>query len=163
MLEILSLPYASFLLLFPPQVSLRVLDLGFLNVDFVHVGFLNAGDDVLPGSIRLYGVLLLYRCYCQGCGFGSLGIITVYCLGFLQTVATTGFDGEAVRPLALDCVEDVLFFAGGVEGGCEAVLLAGDPAFARVIDLGYVAGGGRDVGAVVELDKRFAVDEAFDV
>lgn len=53
--------------------------------------------------------------------------------------ATTGFDGETVGPLAFDCVQYVFFFPGRIECGGEAVLLARDPAFAGVIDFGYVA------------------------
>lgn len=65
--------------------------------------------------------------------------------------------------MAFDGVEDVPFLAGGVEGGGEGVLLAGHPAFARVVYFGDVAGRGGDVGAIVELDEGLAVDEAFDV
>ena len=60
-----------------------------------------------------------------------------------------GFDSEGVGPLALDGVEDVFFFALGVEDGGEGVFLAGDPAFARVIYFCDEAGGGGDVGAGV--------------
>jgi len=45
----------------------------------------------------------------------------------------------------------------------EAVLLARNPAFARVINLGYEATGGRNVRAVVKLDEGFAIDESFNV
>jgi len=54
--------------------------------------------------------------------------------------AATGFDGEAVGPLAFDCVQYVFLFAGGIQCGGEAVLLARDPAFTGIIDLGYVSG-----------------------
>ena len=65
--------------------------------------------------------------------------------------------------MAFHCVEDVFLFALGVQDGGETVLFAGYPAFAAVVYLCYVAGRGADVGTVVEFDKRFAVDEAFDV
>jgi len=77
--------------------------------------------------------------------------------------AATGFDGEAVGPLAFDCVQYVFLFAGGIQCGGEAVLLARDPAFTGIIDLGYVSGRGGDEGAVVELDEWFTVYETFDV
>lgn len=53
--------------------------------------------------------------------------------------AATCFDCEAVGPLAFDCVKYVLFLAGRVERRSEAVLLARDPTFTRVIDLGHEA------------------------
>ena len=78
-------------------------------------------------------------------------------------MAAAGFDREAIGPLAFDCVEDVFFFALGVQDGGETVLFAGYPAFAGVVYFCYVPRGGRDVGAGVEFDEGFAVDEAFDV
>ena len=78
-------------------------------------------------------------------------------------MAATGFDGEGIGPLAFYCVEYVFFLALGVQDGGEAVLFAGYPAFAAVVYLCYVAGGGADVGTVVEFDERFAIDEAFDM
>ena len=60
-------------------------------------------------------------------------------------------------------VEDVFLFALGVQDGGETVLFTGNPAFAAVVYLCYVAGGGADVGTAVEFDERFAVDETFDV
>lgn len=65
--------------------------------------------------------------------------------------------------MAFDCVENVFFFASGVECSGEAVLLPRDPTFAGVIDFGDVAGRGGDEGAVVELDEWFAVYETFNV
>ena len=65
--------------------------------------------------------------------------------------------------MAFYSVEDIFLFALGVQNGGETVLFAGYPAFAAVVYLCYVAGGGGDVGTAIEFDKRFAVDEAFDV
>lgn len=78
-------------------------------------------------------------------------------------MTAAGFDGEGVGPLTLDGVEDVFFFALRVQHGGEAVLFAGDPAFAAVVYFCYVARRGGDVGAAVEFDEGFAVDETFDV
>lgn len=78
-------------------------------------------------------------------------------------MAATGFDGEGIGPLAFYCVEDVFLLALGVQGGGETVLFTRYPAFAAIVYPCYVAGGGADVGTVVEFDERFAVDEAFDV
>ncbi len=78
-------------------------------------------------------------------------------------MAAAGFDGEGVGPLAFYCVEDVFLFACGVQDGGETVLFAGYPAFAAVVYLCYIAGGGGDVGTAIKFDERFAVDEAFDV
>lgn len=61
MREVPSLPRPAFVLLLFPQVALEVLDLGFFDVYFVHVGLLDAGDDMLPSAMRLHGVLLLDR------------------------------------------------------------------------------------------------------
>ena len=72
-------------------------------------------------------------------------------------------DGEAVGPLAGYLVQDLFLLAFRVQGGREAVLLAAQPAFAAVVDLGRVAGRGLDVGGFVELDEGTAVDESFDV
>lgn len=77
--------------------------------------------------------------------------------------ATAGFDCEAVRPLAFDRVKGVFLFTGGIQCSGEAVLLARDPTFTGVIDLGYVSGRGGDESTVVELDEWFAVYETFDV
>ena len=77
--------------------------------------------------------------------------------------ATTGFDGEIIGPLAFDGVKNVFFFPGGVERCGEGVLLARDPAFAGVVYFRDKAGGGGNVGAVVELDEGFAIYETFDV
>ena len=51
----------------------------------------------------------------------------------------------------------------GVQDSCKAVLLARHPAFTAVVYFGDVARGRGDVGAVIELDEGFAVDETFDV
>ena len=92
-----------------------------------------------------------------------LGIVRFYWLCFLQVTATTGFDGKTVGPLAVNGIEDVLFFPGRVERCGEGVLLTRDPAFARVVYFRDKARGGGDVGAIVELNEGLAVDEAFDV
>ncbi len=72
-------------------------------------------------------------------------------------------DGETVGPLAGDLVEGLFLLACRVQGGGEAVLLAAQPSFAAVVDLGRVAGRGLDVGGLVQLDEGTAVDETFDV
>lgn len=72
-------------------------------------------------------------------------------------------DGEAVGPLAGDLVKGLFLLASRVQGGGEAVLLAAQPSFAAVVDLGGVAGRGLDVSGLVQLDERAAVDETFDV
>lgn len=59
--EVPSLPRPAFVLLLFPQVALQVLDFGFLNVNLIHVGLLDPGDDMLPSAIRFHGVLLLDR------------------------------------------------------------------------------------------------------
>ena len=56
--------------------------------------------------------------------FGGFGVVAVYRFGFLEGAAATGFDGEAVGPLAFDGVEDIFLLACGVEGGGEGVFLA---------------------------------------
>ena len=65
--------------------------------------------------------------------------------------------------MAVDGVEDLALLAYGGEGGGEGVLLARDPAFARVVDLGDVAGGGGYGGRFVELDEGRAIDQTLDV
>ena len=46
-----SLPLASLCFFLPTHLSLRVFDLGFFDVDGVHVAFQDAGCDVLPRSV----------------------------------------------------------------------------------------------------------------
>lgn len=72
-------------------------------------------------------------------------------------------DLEGLCPDAGDVVGDVLLLAGGVDGGDDGVLLAREPALARVVDLGGEAGGGGDEGGALELDEGGAEDEALDV
>ena len=71
----------------------------------------------------------------QGCDLGVFGTVGVYRLGFLQGAATTGFDCEAVGPLAVDGIKDVLFFSCGIECCGKRVLLARNPAFAGIVYL----------------------------
>lgn len=55
-------------------------------------------------------------------------------------------------PLAVDGVEDLSGVGVFDEGGGEAVLLTGEPAFAAVVDFGEIAGRGLDEGGFIELD-----------
>jgi len=72
-------------------------------------------------------------------------------------------DGELAGPLTLDQIQRVLFAALREECRSEAVLLAGQPAASAVVNLRRVAGRGLDCCALVELDKRRAGNEPFDV
>ena len=126
LVEEASLPLPALGLFLPPQLALGVLDLRFLDVHDVHVAFLDTRGDVLPGAVRFVGVLLIERGDLEGGRLGGFGVVGVDCLGHfaLEAGAAAGFDGEAVGPLAFDCVEGFFLFAGGVDGGAEGVLFA---------------------------------------
>lgn len=87
----------------------------------------------------------------------------VVLIDYRAVLAAALADSESFGPLPFYGVEDVLLFACGVQRSGERVLLAGNPAFAGVVNLCDVAGRGGDVGAVVEFDEGFAVDETFNV
>ena len=118
---------------------------------------------MLPSAVGLQGILLLDRGDNERGDFGVFGIVCIHWHCFLQVATTTGFDGEVIGPLAFDGVKDVSFFPGRIEGCGEGIFLARDPAFAGVVYFRDKSGGGGDVGAIVELDERFAVNKAFDV
>jgi len=61
-------------------------------------------------------------------------------------------DSKVPCPLAVDGVEDLRGAGVFDEGGIEAVFLAGEPAFATVVNFGEIAGGGLDESGFVELD-----------
>jgi hypothetical protein len=161
--EELPLPVARLVLFLLAQLALRVLDLGFVVRDGVHVALGDRGRDVAPRAAGFEGVLLVDGGDVEGGGGrGAVGFDLLALFGFAALVHA---EGEGVVPLPLDGVEGALVVALAFlpHGGGEGVFLAREPALARVVDLGDVAGGGGDVGVFIELDVGRAGYQGLDV
>jgi hypothetical protein len=100
--------------------------------------------------------LLLNGRNSQGCGLGDLGVKCVD-----DGLGLAVLDLPSIGPLSIYLINDVLLLAFRIEDGRERVLLAGDPAFAAVIDARSVARGGLDVGAAVQLNVGRPCNEPF--
>lgn len=158
--EELPLPFPFLRLFFPPQLPLRVFDFGFLGVGGVHVALGDGRDDFGPRFVGFPGVLL------RELGDGERGDgvgAGVELIDDGAVFAATLAHGECFGPLSLDCVENFLLFACGVQRCGEAILLARNPPLAGVVYFCDVARGGGYIGAAIEFDEGLAIDEAFDV
>lgn len=158
-LEEASLPLASFLLLDPAQLPLRVLDLRLGGRRGLHVTALDGGRDVVPRPAALPDGLLL-----DG-GHDERARLHVGDGVRLHLLLRAGVpEDEGVGPLPVDGVQRLLLpVALAVEDRAERVLLPAQPALARVLDLGDVAGRAGDLCGLLQLDEGRAVDQGLDV
>lgn len=75
----------------------------------------------------------------------------------------TRMDFERLCPLARNIVKHLLLLARRVQRGDKRVLLARQPTFATVINLGGISSRRSDVRSTVQLDKGRAEDQALDM
>lgn len=154
-----TLPLAALGLFDTAQLALGILDAGLVRRDGIHVALLDVGSDVLPGASALVQILLFGR------GQGERGGLVFGDNPPVNDLLGAGIlDREGIGPLAVDGVEGLLFaFVGLVEACGEGVLLSAEPALTGEIDLGDVAAGTCDLGGLLQLHKRRAVDQRLDV
>lgn len=154
-----ALPLAALGLLGTAQFALSVFNAGLVRRDGVHIALLDVVGDVGPCTTALVQILLLER------GQGERGGFVVLDDPSVNDLLGAGvLDGEGIRPLAVNGVEGLLLaLASLVQARGESVLLAAQPALARVIDLGDVAAAAGDLCGLLQLDEGCAVDQGLDV
>lgn len=74
------------------------------------------------------------------------------------------FDDERIRPLSVNSVQRLLLALVLLEqDGAEGVLLAAQPALARVVNLRHVASAAGNASGLLQFDEWRSVDKGFDV
>lgn len=133
------LPFFPLGLFFPPHLPLCLFQFRFLAYGRKHIACSNGFCDFSPRSAGFPWVLAVDIRDDEGIGFVSMGVADFdFLCGFV-------FNGEGVCPLSDDGIEGFVVLVSATECGKEAASLAGEEAYAGVLDSRGEAGGGVDV------------------
>lgn len=157
-LEEASVPLAAFRLLDLAKLALGVLDLRLGHGHGIHIAPLDACRNVAPCPPALIEVLLVDGRQSQRGGLRVLDRESIHLM--LAGV----FDDEGIRPLSVNSIQRLLLALVFLEkDGTEGVLLATQPALARVVNLRHVASAAGNASRLLQFDKRRSVDKGFNV
>jgi len=158
--EVPALPLRALLPLLAAQVTLLVLNEALVVRGRIHIAAVDGLRDVQPRAAALDVVLVVDVGDDEVGGSVALRVPRVD----LRAALLALVHDEGLGPLAVDAVQRARLRVGGaVQHRREAVLLAGQPAAAGVVDFGGEAARRLDEGVVVELDERRPAVQPLDV